>query len=154
MQPAKKKASSDMDSEGSDFALEKPKKKPAAKKPKKASSKIIFGIVTDTYQHRFPSFGTSPNIYGSGTHLNVYGNKSNKWMNDAVLWICIVLMPIRIQIRRSMSMPVRISNSGTRIPEQEFRKPVFRILIRNNLDPGEYVSGSWKLTKFNKKPNF
>jgi len=27
-----------MDSEGSDFAVEKPKKKPAAKKPKKASS--------------------------------------------------------------------------------------------------------------------
>ncbi len=38
MQAAKKKVSSDMDSEGSDFAVEKPKKKPAAKKPKKASS--------------------------------------------------------------------------------------------------------------------
>ena len=35
MQAAKKKASSDMDSEGSDFDDDKPKKKPVAKKPKK-----------------------------------------------------------------------------------------------------------------------
>jgi hypothetical protein len=35
--PAKKKATSDMDSEDGDFLDEKPKKKPAAKKPKKAS---------------------------------------------------------------------------------------------------------------------
>jgi hypothetical protein len=56
-------------------------------------------------------------------------------MNVAVLWICIVLMPIRSQIRCSMAMPVRIWNSGAGIPEQEIRKPVFRIQIRIHLDP-------------------
>jgi hypothetical protein len=35
LQAAKKKAGSDMDSDGSDFMNDKPKKKPAAKKPKK-----------------------------------------------------------------------------------------------------------------------
>jgi hypothetical protein len=39
--PKKKAAGSDMDSDGCDFMSEKPKKKPAAKKPKKVGGSSI-----------------------------------------------------------------------------------------------------------------